>query len=41
MALIPLFRRFPGLRHEVPAEELSRHAFGPNVHAADTLPVTW
>ncbi|MEU0038906.1 cytochrome P450 [Streptomyces sp. NPDC006333] len=41
MALIPLFRRFPGLRLAVPAEELSFHRFGPNVYALDALPVAW
>jgi cytochrome P450 len=41
MALIPLFRRFPGLRLAVPAEDLSFHRFGPNVYALDALPVAW
>ncbi|MEU1618830.1 cytochrome P450 [Streptomyces sp. NPDC005722] len=41
VALAPLFRRFPGLRLAVPAEELSFHRFGPNVYALDALPVAW
>ncbi|MFJ9558889.1 cytochrome P450 [Streptomyces fuscichromogenes] len=40
-ALVPLFRRFPGLRLAVPAEELSFHRYGPNVYALDALPVAW